>query len=105
MNNESLDTNIEVARQRKYYSGFGKEYYAVYIGYNQDAFVDYIARLVEQLYPKDSHHHWYSIPGVVFKIIDNCSKTFTRENDTIFIHKRKFRKCLRRAMSHSRVTR
>lgn len=105
MDRNSLKASVEYGRQRKFYSSHGKEYYAVYIGYRQDAFLDYVADMISQLYPKNGSGHWISIPGVIFKIIDQCSGTFSQEHDTIFIHKRKFRKCLRRAIAHSRVRR
>lgn len=105
MHHTTVEQNIETGRQRKGYSQRGKEYYAVYVGYRHDGFLDQIAMLVKQFYPKDFADHCISIPGIIFKIHENNPTVFFREHDTMFTHKRKFRKLLRRAISHARVTR
>jgi hypothetical protein len=96
---------VETGRQLKFYNGKGKEYYAVYLGYREDAFLNYVSDLVNALMPQLKGGHWVSMPGVIFKMFDINEKVFSRIGDTMFIHKRRFRKYLRRCVTHARVTR
>lgn len=102
---ERLAKAIETGRQLKLYSGKGKEYYAIYVGYNTDAWLDFVFEKVGEFYPNHRKGQWVSTPGVIFKLHDQNPKMFERIGDTMFIHKRKFRKALRRALSKSFVKR
>lgn len=100
---ERVAADVETGRQLKYYNGKGKEYYAVYVGYRSDAFLDLVSDKIDQLYPAARQGAWISVPGVIFKLYDTCPQMFQRIGDSMYIHKAKFRKHLRRALSKARV--
>lgn len=105
MHHTTVEQNIEIGRQRKGYSQRGKEYYAVYVGDRHDAFLEQISGLVKQFYPKDWGNHCISITKIIFSIYENNRTVFFSEHGTMFTHKRRFRKYLRRAIAQARITR
>lgn len=100
-NKELMDDAVEIGRQLKCR---GKEYYAIYVGYTQDAYLEFVRSKIEQLYSSATDDHWVSTPGVIFKLVELNSGVVSKIDDTIYIHKRKLKRHLRKAVHASRIS-
>jgi len=82
---------------------FGKEYYAIETGWGNGLLVDFIQLKAEELYPELAKTA--SFNSTFWELYRACFSIFTYTEDlrTYFIHKRRFKRHLKKALIRSRT--
>jgi hypothetical protein len=99
---EKLKTAIATGNNEKRDDGFGKEYYALYVGHMPDAILEFISGKIDLMYPDLRKNSWISIPGVAFRLLDYKQSIYVAKGAFLYIHKASFKRHLKKAICRNR---
>lgn len=88
----------------KGHDGYGKEWYALYIGSaGNGVLVDWVDEKIKELYP--AYYNRVSVIAVIFDLHQICRNyiTVAQCNDVQYIHKRRFKRHLKKALQRNQV--
>ena len=97
-----MDIAIATGNHMKREYGYGKEYYAIYMGHMPDAILEFISGKIDLMYPELRKNSWISIPGVAFRLLEYKGSVYTAVDQMLFIHKASFKRNLKKAICRNR---
>jgi len=90
---------VQIGNELKYLDSMGKEYYAFY-NINNDTILEWVERKVKELV--DTKDIYFSVVGVVFDLTDNSVfKVSNRDIALIYVHKKRFKKYVKKAFQRN----
>lgn len=99
---EKLRVAVSTGNELKRDVGLGKEWYGVYAGYDQGIILDFIYQKANTAYPNITKVS--STVGTFWQLWAICKGIFRHDPNTqmFYIHKRRFKRHLKKALCRSR---